>query len=224
MIISPNGFDFIPIRDAYSYDKKLILDVMGEVRRPGKMEYVESADGRNYDIVLVDSEAQKRLEFTKAKSIDVDVDESWYYELCADIACFKRVGLGKVIGDTCNKCSAPIGSILTRFMIRILVVDHFGQTYFTLVESSVPYFVNKSATQLKKETDESDDPNDGFRLGNCISIDFEGEVVSIDKSTTDGSYSEIIEESSSTSITPLKRVFYSIVEDVQQSTVKASKS
>ncbi|KAL6515709.1 hypothetical protein OROHE_018399 [Orobanche hederae] len=235
MIISPNGFDFIPIRDAYSYDKKLILDVMGEVRRPGKMEYVESADGRNYDIVLVDSDGteiectlweghaelvkqavdnKKRVEFTKAKIIHVDVDEFWYYELCADIACFKRVGLGKVVGDTCTKCSAPIGSILTRFRIRILVVDHFGQTYFTLVESSVPYFVNKSATQLKKETDER----------NCISIDFEGEVVSTDKSTTEGSYSEIIEESSSTSITPLKRVFYSIVEDVQQSTVKASKS
>ncbi|KAL6550195.1 hypothetical protein OROMI_020683 [Orobanche minor] len=91
---------------------------------------------------------------TKAKIINVDADEPWYYELCGNVACFKRVDLGKVVGDTCNKCSALIGSILTRFMIRILVADHSGQTYFTLVESSAPYFVNKSATKLKKETDE----------------------------------------------------------------------
>ncbi|KAL6547089.1 hypothetical protein OROMI_022810 [Orobanche minor] len=91
---------------------------------------------------------------TKAKIINVDADEPWYYELCGNVACFKRVDLGKVVGDTCNKCSAPIGSILTRFRIRILVADHSGQTYFTLVESSAPYFVNKSATKLKKETDE----------------------------------------------------------------------
>ncbi|KAL6552311.1 hypothetical protein OROHE_007675 [Orobanche hederae] len=56
MIISPNGFDFISLHDVYTYDKKLILDVMGEVRRPGKMEYIESAGGRKYDIVLADSE------------------------------------------------------------------------------------------------------------------------------------------------------------------------
>ncbi|KAL6531912.1 hypothetical protein OROMI_028275 [Orobanche minor] len=43
------------------------------------------------------------------------------------------------------------------FRIRILVADHSGQTYFTLVESSAPYFVNKSATKLKKETDELTD-------------------------------------------------------------------
>ncbi|KAL6537395.1 hypothetical protein OROMI_025929 [Orobanche minor] len=92
---------------------------------------------------------------TKAKIINVDADEPWYYELCGNVACLKRVDLGKVVGDTCNKCSAPIGSILTRFRIHILVADHSGKTYFTLVESSAPYSVNKSATKLKKETDES---------------------------------------------------------------------
>ncbi|KAL6578387.1 hypothetical protein OROMI_010715 [Orobanche minor] len=55
MIISPNGFDFIPLRDVYSYDKSSYW-VMGEVRRPGKMVYVESAGGRKYDIVLADSD------------------------------------------------------------------------------------------------------------------------------------------------------------------------
>ncbi|KAL6531708.1 hypothetical protein OROMI_028071 [Orobanche minor] len=365
MIISPNGFDFIPLRDVYSYDKKLILDVMGEVRRPGKMEYIESAGGRKYDIVLADSDGTEiectlweghaelvkqaidnkakddikptflTLQFvmissykdvrristmknatklflnpefqevrdfikrrsngessscrtmtndsdhdewldttsilpyagvytTKAKIIDVDADEPWYYELCGNVACFKRVDLGKVVGDTCNKCSAPIGSILTRFRIRILVADHSGQTYFTLVESSAPYFINKSATQLKKETDKSDDPNelpdsfnkllereclfkvevsdrfhiqskkDGYTvkkvtehvdlLAQFSSISctdeivtpliFEGEVVSTDKARTEGSYSETIEECSSTSITPLKRGFDSILEDI----------
>ncbi|KAL6518989.1 hypothetical protein OROMI_032946 [Orobanche minor] len=94
---------------------------------------------------------------TKAKIINVDADEPWYYELCGNVACLKRVDLGKVVGDTCNKCSAPTGSILTRFRIRILVADHSGQTYFTLVESFAPYFVNKSATKLKKETDELTD-------------------------------------------------------------------
>ncbi|KAL6511180.1 hypothetical protein OROHE_020549 [Orobanche hederae] len=383
MIISSNGFDFIPLRDIYSYDKNLILDVMGEVRRPGKMEYVESAGGRKYDIVLadfdgteiectlweghaelvkqavdnkakddreptfvalqfvmissykdvrristmknatklflnpefqevkdfikrrsngessscrtltVDSDNDEWLDMTsirtifglkssdkagiyttKAKIIDVDANEPWYYELCGNVACFKRVDLGKMVGDTCNKCSAPIGSTLTRFRIRILVADHSGQTYFTLVESSAPYFVNKSATQLKKETDESDDPNelpdsfnillereclfkvevsdrfhiqskkDGYTVKKvtehvdllaqfpsvtCIDeiasrFISEGEVVSTDKGRTEGSYSETIEESSSTSITPLKRVFDSIVEEVQQSAIKASKS
>ncbi|KAL6536066.1 hypothetical protein OROHE_012910 [Orobanche hederae] len=29
---------------------------MGEVRRPGKMEYIESAGGRKYDIVLAHSD------------------------------------------------------------------------------------------------------------------------------------------------------------------------
>ncbi|KAL6525099.1 hypothetical protein OROMI_030692 [Orobanche minor] len=94
---------------------------------------------------------------TKAKIINVDADEPWYYELCGNVACLKRVDLGKLVGDTCNKCSAPIGSILTRFRIRILVADHSGQTYFTLVESSAPYSVNKSATKLKKETDKLTD-------------------------------------------------------------------
>ncbi|KAL6587884.1 hypothetical protein OROMI_000862 [Orobanche minor] len=56
MTISPNGFDYIPILDVYSYDKKFILDVMGEMRRPGKMEYIESACGRKYDVVLADFE------------------------------------------------------------------------------------------------------------------------------------------------------------------------
>ncbi|KAL6577795.1 hypothetical protein OROMI_010123 [Orobanche minor] len=91
---------------------------------------------------------------TKAKIINVDADEPWYYELCGNVACLKRVDLGKVIGDTCNKCSAPNWINLDKFRIRILVADHSAQTYFTLVESSAPYSVNKSATKLKKETDE----------------------------------------------------------------------
>ncbi|KAL6558125.1 hypothetical protein OROMI_018475 [Orobanche minor] len=113
----------------------------------------------------------RKVYTTKAKIINVDADEPWYYELCGNVACLKCVDLGKVVGDTCNKCSAPIGSILTRFRIRILVADHYGQTYFTLVESSAPYFVNKSATKLKKETDElTDEQVQNFTLAEILKL------------------------------------------------------
>ncbi|KAL6586874.1 hypothetical protein OROMI_001862 [Orobanche minor] len=86
--------------------------------------------------------------------VDFHTEESWYYQSCGNNRCYKGVPKGSKVGDYCKKCNGPIGSIIIRYLMKVLVADGDEQTYFTFFEDCALYFLKKTANQVMEEMEE----------------------------------------------------------------------
>ncbi|XP_057810305.1 uncharacterized protein LOC131024783 [Salvia miltiorrhiza] len=87
----------------------------------------------------------------KGTILDFHPQESWYYEACGNDRCLKGIAKGSTIGDHCKKCKRPIGSIIIRYLMKVLVGDEIDQTYFTIFEDYALYLLKRTATQVMEE-------------------------------------------------------------------------
>ncbi|KAL6533191.1 hypothetical protein OROMI_027303 [Orobanche minor] len=56
------------------------------------------------------------------------LEESWYYQSCGNKRCYKDVPKGSKVGDYCKKCNGPIGSIIIRYLMKVLSGDSSSGT------------------------------------------------------------------------------------------------
>ncbi|KAL6554018.1 hypothetical protein OROMI_019691 [Orobanche minor] len=93
--------------------------------------------------------------------VDFHPEESWYYQSCGNNRCYKGVPKGSKVGDYCKKCSGPIGSIIIRYLMKVLVADGDEQAYFTFFEDCALYFLKKTANQVMEEMEEQTGDSNG---------------------------------------------------------------
>ncbi|KAL6515733.1 hypothetical protein OROHE_018423 [Orobanche hederae] len=93
--------------------------------------------------------------------VDFHPEESWYYQSYGNNRCYKGVPKGSKVRYYCKKCSGPIGSIIIRYLMKVLVADGDEQAYFTFFEDCAFYFLKKTANQVMEEMEEQTGDNNG---------------------------------------------------------------